>query len=186
MTRFGRLFRDGVTAFALLAFIWLIAQKLQDTPQMVHAGGFVAVDGDTLSRNGERLRLKGIDAPEYSQSCEREGRTWACGLEARLLLEQLILQQNAQCRGDRRDRYDRLLVVCMAGGEDINADMVREGLAVSYGGYRAEEEMARSERAGLWAGAFEMPQDVRHHPEGMYSSRLSDAVDFVRQIAGWH
>ncbi|MFZ2102858.1 MAG: hypothetical protein WAU86_20070 [Oricola sp.] len=35
--------------------------------------GFSVVDGDTLRLNGERVRLLGIDAPEKSQTCDKDG-----------------------------------------------------------------------------------------------------------------
>jgi len=90
VTRGFRTIRDGVTAFAMLALIWLIAAKLNDQPETVHSGAFHAADGDSLAIGGERMRLKGIDAPELVQSCERNGRPWACGREARDALQRLV------------------------------------------------------------------------------------------------
>ena len=49
------------------------------------------VDGDTFEIGGENIRLKGIDAPEYSQSCKNEsGKGYACGKESLNALKQLI------------------------------------------------------------------------------------------------
>jgi endonuclease YncB( thermonuclease family) len=155
--------RDGVTAFALLGFIWLIAAKLNDRVETTHSGQFHAVDGDSLTIGGERMRLLNIDAPELNQTCERAGKSWSCGREAKAMLQNLAASVDMQCSGDDRDRYQRLLVVCRSGGLDINGAMVGSGMAVSYGGYRDEEEQAKAERAGLWAGAFEMPRNVRDH-----------------------
>lgn len=187
MTRFVRLLRDGITAFALLAFIGLIALKLNGGPETIHSGGFFTIDGDTLSRNGERFRLKGIDAPEYEQSCERNGTSWSCGRAARALLEKLMAAGAAECRGGERDRYHRLLVSCMAGGANVNGEMVRQGMAVSYGAYRKEEAEARQARAGLWAGRFEMPQDVRHHDmDTDGSDAFAGITEFVKRLAGWN
>ena len=78
MTRGLRLIRDGVTAFALLVLVALIAAKLNDAAKIEHMGAFHAADGDSLTLGAERLRLEGIDAPELNQSCEREGKAWAC------------------------------------------------------------------------------------------------------------
>ena len=36
------------------------------------------------------------------------------------------------CRGDRRDRYRRLIAVCYAGPYDLNAKMVKQGWALAY------------------------------------------------------
>ncbi|MDP9809078.1 endonuclease YncB(thermonuclease family) [Rhizobium tibeticum] len=163
MTRGLRVMRDGVTALALLAFLWLIAAKLNDGAETAYSGQFHAADGDSLNLGKERMRLYGIDAPELSQRCERAGRAWACGQEAKRALQVLIMPADTQCSGTERDRFDRLLVVCHSGEVDLNAAMVRRGMAVSYGAYGDEEALARVEKAGLWAGTFEMPRSVRDH-----------------------
>lgn len=184
MTRGPRLIRDGVTAFALLAVVAMIAAKLNDTAKIEHAGAFYAADGDSLTSGAERLRLEGIDAPELHQVCEREGEAWACGRVAREALQSMVLGSGTRCQGSRRDRYNRLLVVCRSGtGGDINAAMVRQGMAISYGGYGKEEAEARAARAGLWAGTFERPRDVRDHARA--SSGFESALRFLGQIAGW-
>ncbi|RFB93480.1 exopolysaccharide biosynthesis protein [Rhizobium leguminosarum bv. trifolii] len=184
MTRSLRLIRDGVTAFALLALLALIAAKLNDAAKIEHAGAFHAADGDSLTLGGERLRLEGIDAPELNQSCERAGNAWACGRAARAALQGMVLASGTFCQGSRRDRYDRLLVICHSGaGGDINAAMVRGGMAISYGGYGREEAVARAAKAGLWAGTFERPRDVRDHARR--SPDLNGPLDFIRWIVGW-
>ncbi|MBB3308275.1 endonuclease YncB(thermonuclease family) [Rhizobium sp. BK196] len=161
MARLLVLTRDGTTALAFLVFVALIAAKLNDRPDIQHQGSFHAVDGDSLALEGQRMRLKGIDAPELSQTCERAGQDWPCGKLAQRSLQQLVSDKGTQCGGSERDRYDRLLVVCRSNAGDINARMVALGLAVSYGGYQHEEEQARVQKLGLWAGRFEMPRDVR-------------------------
>lgn len=171
MTRRVRPIRDAVTAFALLAFIWLIAAKLNDGAEVSHAGRFRAADGDSLVLGDERMRLQGIDAPELAQTCERGGARWACGQEARRMLQNLVARDDARCSGTERDRFQRLLVVCRAGGTDLNATMVRRGMAVSYGGYKQEETQARSERLGLWAGTFDMPRVFRDNEGARHQVR---------------
>ncbi len=161
MARLFRLTRDGATAFAFLALIALIAAKLNDGPEVRHQGSFHAGDGDSLVLDGERMRLKGVDAPELSQTCERAGQDWPCGRLAQRALQKLVSDGGTQCDGSKRDRYDRLLVVCRNHTGDINASMVASGMAVSYGGYQREEGQARAQKLGLWAGHFEMPRDVR-------------------------
>ena len=184
MTRGLRLIRDGVTAFALLALVALIAAKLNDADKIEHAGAFRAADGDSLTLGTDRLRLEGIDAPELHQSCERDGMTWACGRVAREALQGMVLASGTLCEGSQRDRYDRLLVVCRSGtGEDINAAMVRRGMAISYGGYGKEEAEARAAKAGLWAGTFERPRDVRDNARA--GSGFDRTLRFLRQVAGW-
>ena len=184
MTRSLRLIRDGVTAFALLALVALIAAKLNDAAKIEHMGAFHAADGDSLSLGDVRLRLEGIDAPELNQSCERAGHAWACGRAAREALQGMVVASGTLCQGSRRDRYDRLLVICRSGtGGDINAAMVRRGMAIAYGGYGREEAEARAAKAGLWAGTFERPRDVRDHAR--QSSDFHGPLRFIRRIVGW-
>lgn len=185
MTRGLRMFRDGATAAAALFLIALIAAKLNDRPQTVHAGAFRAADGDSLTLGAERMRLKGIDAPEFDQSCERAGKAWACGRAAREALQGLISAAGTSCAGNERDKYQRLLVICRSGERDINGEMVRCGMAVSYGGYGREEDEARAAKAGLWAGRFEMPRDVRDQQRQVSGAGAGGALRFIGQMVGW-
>ncbi len=186
--RSGRLFRDGVATFVLLAILALFALKMNNRPEIVQNGSFYAIDGDTLSANGERLRLKDIDAPECRQRCQRNGTDWACGEEARKALATMIKSGAPECRGRERDRYGRLLVTCAAGNIDINAAMVRNGMAVSYGGYASEERSARQAKAGLWASDFERPSDYRREErmaDGNDNDPIAGLFGYLRQLVGW-
>ena len=40
------------------------------------------IDGDSLTVDGVEVRLFGIDAPEYYQTCTRENGPWNCGIDA--------------------------------------------------------------------------------------------------------
>lgn len=135
-------------------------RDLWTTPERLE-GAWRVVDGDSLEMSGRRLRLDGIDAPELAQICARAAAPYPCGRVARDRLADLAAAGPLACTGSRRDRYDRLLVTCRAGGRDLGAEMVRAGWAVSYGGYRAEEAEARREKRGLWSGAFESPDEWR-------------------------
>ncbi|MET0749209.1 MAG: thermonuclease family protein [Rhizobium sp.] len=174
-------------AFFALGLLALVAFRMDRAPDVIQAGNFTIVDGDSLARGDERLRLYGIDAPEYRQQCQRDGAAWACGRVARDALARLLPSGQAECRGRQRDRYDRLLVTCKANGVDINAELVREGMAVAFGDYQAEEAAARTAKAGLWAGSFERPQDFRHDG-GLARPRrdpLADFWDDLRRFVGW-
>ncbi|MFN7026131.1 MAG: thermonuclease family protein, partial [Pseudorhizobium sp.] len=83
---------------------------------------------------------------------------------AQAALERLTSAASTVCSGSSRDRYDRLLVRCRDGALDINAQMVRIGLAIAAGDYGSQEGEARQGSQGVWAGSFERPRDwrVRH------------------------
>ncbi|MGK6315008.1 thermonuclease family protein [Neorhizobium sp. DT-125] len=187
MARIFRFARDGVVLAAFLILLVLIAVKLDQAADSVIRGPFYAIDGDTLSAGGERLRLQGIDAPELDQTCEDDrGRSWECGKEARRLLARLTADARTECLGRDRDRYRRLLVRCHAGTENINAVLVRRGLAIASGRYADEQVAARRERQGLWAGRFESPQDWRAGRGMTDDPNLADAfVDWLKRAIDW-
>jgi endonuclease YncB( thermonuclease family) len=118
-------------------------------------------DGDSLRVNGVEIRLKGIDAPELRQTCEREGQPYRCGQEARSVLLRRLSESEITCRIEGRDRYRRALATCALDGDDIGAWLVEQGWAVGYRDYEREEARARSRSAGLWAGTFQRPVEWR-------------------------
>lgn len=125
------------------------------------AGRAIVNDGDTLTLGGERIRLRGIDAPEYDQVCTRRGAEYRCGGEAIRALRAIVAGRHVVCSGWERDQYDRLLATCSVGDVDVGRRMVESGWAVSYGGYGSEEAAARRDGSGLWAGEFDRPRAWR-------------------------
>lgn len=124
-------------------------------------GAAKLVDGDSLFVGGKEVRLKGIDAPEGRQTCTRAGKSWPCGEEARRQLSRLIAGQRVICNSTETDQHGRLLGVCTAGGKELNREMVREGFAMSYGRYEAEQREAKAAGRGLWSGEFQPPREWR-------------------------
>jgi endonuclease YncB( thermonuclease family) len=104
-----------------------------------------------------------MDAPELHQTCrDPSGRDWSCGRAARERLVGLVAGSAVTCSPAGRDRYQRILAVCISSaGDDLGGTLVREGLAVAYGDYRLAEVRARLAARGLWAGEFERPQQWR-------------------------
>lgn len=157
-----------VVALAVLVGLFLWSRQVMERPDPRNSGAFgkaVVVDGDSLKVSGQMIRLQGIDAPEYAQTCRRDGQETRCGRDAATYLKTLISKGEVTCKGFEHDRFGRLLGTCLVGGEDIGAAMVRAGQAVSYGDYVVEEALARAERRGLWAGTFDFPKDWRAlHP----------------------
>ena len=107
------------------------------------------VDGDSLFIGRDEVRLKDIDAPERRQNCRLDGADWACGDAAREELQRLIGGCTVTCRGLERDKHGRILPYCSSGSRDLNRSMVASGFAVSFGGYRGEELLAKQSRLGI-------------------------------------
>jgi endonuclease YncB( thermonuclease family) len=123
------------------------------------------IDGDTLDIQGQRIRLHGVDAPESGQFCKRDGKNHRCGQEAALALADIIGSRTVRCDERGRDRYGRSVAVCRIGNLDLNGWLARRGHAAADRRYSqdyvAQEAQARAERAGIWAGRFDMPWDWR-------------------------
>ena len=140
------------------------------------------VDGDTLEVGGERIRLHGVDAPESRQSCLAGGRRWPCGERATRALAGRIGGGTVSCKERDRDRYGRIVAVCRHGGQDVNAWMVSQGLALAYrrysNDYVGEEASARDARLGMWRGDFVPPWDWRR------GERLAGSRSAPKSAAG--
>ena len=129
------------------------------------AGQARVIDGDTLDIRGTRIRLHGIDAPESRQMCRAAGRYWSCGQQASRALAELIGPRRVVCSERGRDRYGRIVAVCLAGRTDLNRWMVAKGWAFAYRQYArlyvADEMAARAAGRGIWRGDAVPPWDWR-------------------------
>lgn len=116
------------------------------------------VDGDTLRlATGEMVRLIGVDAPEREGPYTREEPFGAEATEvARRLAEGRRVR--LEVGPERRDAYGRTLAYVHVGEVDLNAELIRRGLARAYRRFahrrldefvRLEAE-ARAARRGLW------------------------------------
>jgi endonuclease YncB( thermonuclease family) len=144
--------RRAFLAFILLAAFPALAETL--------AGRVVAIaDGDTLTlltpdRRQVKIRLHGVDAPERRQP-------W--GNRARQALSDLAFQRTVRVEVQDVDRYGRTVGRIYAGPVDVNAEMVRRGLAWVYPRYNRDpalpllEAEARAGRRGLWVDPRPVP-----------------------------
>ena len=125
-------------------------------------------DGDTIIINDIRIRFTGSDAPESyffgkTQTClDGKGREWECGNAATQKLKELINNQAVRCTDEGQDRYGRTLGICYVGDMDLQAEMVKSGMAVAYlrysDRYEKEQNYAKKVKAGMWAGEFKQPE----------------------------
>ncbi len=114
-----------------------------------------AVDGDSLELNGQAIRLFGIDAPEFTQSCTHaKDNHWPCGQLSRGALKELVANKSTTCHPIKKDVYRRVLANCYTDEGNIAEMMVENGWAFAYSRYSEEfsdeEAMARHYKRGIW------------------------------------
>lgn len=177
---------DYALTVIVLGLLILLAARLDRIETRKTEGTAIVNDGDTITLGGERIRMRGIDAPEYSQICRRDGADYPCGRLARQSLVRLISGRPVSCTGWQRDRYGRLLGDCKAGGKDLNRAQVEAGWAIAYGDFETEQAAARSGKSGIWAGTFDEPHDWREsHDREMVERKhgtLASIGDALREI----
>jgi endonuclease YncB( thermonuclease family) len=160
-------YRSVIDALVFLAVLTIVLALMKQFDLIdLGAGSVQVVDGDSLRKGDTDIRLYGIDAPEYRQSCrDKHGTEYSCGKQSANALRGLVKGQVVSCSSVETDRYGRAVAVCKVGDFDINGEMVRLGWAVAYSRHstsylRAEAE-ARKAKRGIWAGTFETPEDYR-------------------------
>jgi endonuclease YncB( thermonuclease family) len=125
-----------------------------DSDTVIAAHVTKVIDGDTIevrySGKDVRVRLWGIDTPEWEQNFSREARDFT---RRRLAGRQVELGVKT------RDSYGRLVAVVMVDGNSFHEELLREGLAWVHIYYCKEpvcrkwrqlEKEARNARRGLW------------------------------------
>jgi micrococcal nuclease len=121
------------------------------------------VDGDTIVAQREsgtemKVRIVGIDTPETVDP-RRPPQCYGpeASAETHALLEgkTVILETKPD---EDKDKYGRLLRYVRLNGEDVGAQLIREGYAFSYRSfphprlkdYNALEKEAKKEKRGVW------------------------------------
>ena len=160
-------YRSATDALVFLAVLVIVLALMKQFGMIdLGTGSMQVVDGDSLRKGETDIRLYGIDAPEYRQTCrDKQNSEYACGKSAANALRGLVKGQEISCSSIETDRYGRAVAVCKIGDVDINGEMVRLGWAVAYSrhsiSYLRVEAEAKRARRGIWAGTFERPEDYR-------------------------
>lgn len=128
-------------------------------------------DGDTVTvldakKHQHKIRLAGIDAPEQGQ---------AFGQASKKSLSDMVYGKQVEVNWNKRDRYGRIIGKISADQVDVCLEQVRRGMAWHYKQYQREqpaadratytaaEDLARSNRVGLWREANPVPPwEFRH------------------------
>lgn len=143
----------------VLLFSWFIV----DSVAFAWSGRVVAVpDGDSLKveRQGKlyKVRLYGIDSPEYQQADWRAARDF---------LRERVSGRTVELTVMDRDPYGRVVALVEREGQLLNRELVRHGLAWIYPRYCKEKKLcqelealhvaAREQRLGLWRADRPVP-----------------------------
>lgn len=125
-------------------------------------------DGDSIKVDDKKIRLMGIDAPEYSQTCfDANYEEYSCGKTSKEFLMKLANNKEVKCYYAKFDKYNRYLSECYVGETMINQEILRNGMGVTYNFGPTNPEMTRLEaeaqekKIGIWQGAFQLPKDYR-------------------------
>ena len=171
----------GAMAAVGLAVVWFAGPVLSrwvdsaapvtvDTPEAkpvedaVSGSARIAGPGE-LRIGGGIVRLDGLTLLDPDQTCQRDdGTTWPCGAAAKQAFEKLVRRQTVSCvisgtaDGVRVGR-------CSADGRDLGAELVRGGHGFADGllwaAYSDDEQTARAQKSGIWAGTAERPDAWR-------------------------
>ncbi len=163
--------RGIIVAIVLIGSLGIYAvERWMRPPDAPIIGTAFVADGDTLTISGTRIRLIDIDAPELDQMCmDSQGRDWPCGRQASAQLRSRVRGQDLTCQPKSKDQYGRALATCtLPDGSNINAWMVQQGWAVTYGSadvYGRQQTEAKGAKRGVWSGSFMQPREWRReHP----------------------
>ncbi len=154
-------------AAGLLVPALAIAQRPSGSDRSFTATVVGIHDGDTISVRTSsqtiRIRLEGIDCPEYRQPYSARAKQFTSGL---------VYRKQVMVDGHGEDQYGRLLARVRVDGVELNEALVRNGLA--WHSQRGAidraladaERTARAARTGLWADPNPVPPWAwrRDHP----------------------
>ena len=118
------------------------------------------VDGDSFkTETGEKIRLIGVDTPEYQpwkHHVDYYGKEAAEYAQKLLYKKKVFLEYDV----DKKDKYDRTLAyVYLENGRFVNEELVSEGYARAkyykpngkyYGVFKKAQQEAKSLKKGLW------------------------------------
>ena len=157
-----------------LIFFFLTYNDVKSDEVKIISGIAKVTDGDTIQINEKKIRFFGIDAPEKKQKCRKPwliisfltfNKDYPCGEISTKKLKKKINDKFVTCKWIEKDRYKRFIAECFKNKVNINEWMVRNGYAIAYIKYSKkfifQENIAKREKLGLWAGSFEKPWDYR-------------------------
>ena len=169
--------------YILIIFLFF-SQKIYAENIIGHAK---VIDGDTIHIDNKKIRLEGIDAPEIKQKCKKKffiniifnrykfSKRIPCGTRLLRPNYKKIGNSKVSCISSSKDKYKRFLATCFKEKTNINKWLVRSGYAIAYKRYSkryiSEEDYAKKNKLGLWAGSFIPPENGESKINFLYKLR---------------
>ncbi len=159
-----------------LFYLLLITASTLVNAETIQGRTVGVADGDTItvltSENKQiKVRFAQIDAPESSMPY---------GTKAKQSLSELVYGKTVTVQVQDTDRYQRKVGIVYQGNTDINLEQLKRGYAwfyTQYGTnpiYRSAEQIAKSQRLGLWADPNPVPPwEYRHDKKAPAKSLTS-------------
>ena len=156
----GIIISKSLSNFPIFLFIFAFSCTNLSHAEMI-TGTPRIIDGDTIAIGDQKIRLYGIDSPEKKQMCGAV----KCGEMSKQFLHGLIGENTVVCHWHKKDRYKRILGVCMVNEVNINRIIVRAGYAINYNRYSTaylpDQHHAKINGFGIWQWGFITPEDYR-------------------------
>jgi endonuclease YncB( thermonuclease family) len=126
------------------------------------------IDSDLLLVGEHRIYLLGVESLEQGQTCEIGTETWDCYPAAVRMLQTITYGGEVSCEiASGPDFLNQAIARCTLAGEDIGAQYVRSGFALTLpaetDAYQDEMEAAKAEKLGLWQSRFALPSEWRSY-----------------------
>jgi endonuclease YncB( thermonuclease family) len=139
---------------------------LSGLPPMELPPPLISIDGSGFRRGEETIRLDRIAGPRTGDVCLDGVQRWACGLQARAALHNLVAGRSLFCQPRRALADGGIAADCRLDARDalpagnVAHLLVRRGWArpvpESASDFAAEVAEAQAERAGLWRGGWSL------------------------------
>jgi len=145
--------------FKLACLLFLLAGRPAHAAETLEGRVVNVHDGDTATLatwDGRqiKIRLAQIDAPESDQ---------AYGEQSQRSLAGLVRNRIVRVETETLDKYGRTVGTIFVGGQDINREQIKRGMAWAYRQYLRDQSLvedenaARLARVGLWSEAKPTP-----------------------------
>lgn len=161
--RWLRKFWTLAFSMATLACAAMAIPAAAQTAETEIRGTADVIDSDIITFGTQRVILWGVDAPEKRQTCQLNKEPWNCYDVAFRKLQLLAGRGEVVCKFQGGpDPFGRRFGICESGGQDLNAEMIRSGVALAFeeetDSYSGQMVEAIGAGVGLWQPGVEFEE----------------------------